>query len=293
MNTLRCLRFVVAVTVAFSLDAFAAKRQAVGHPTTHPIQRVFLVIMENENPGPVLSRPFATRLLSEGGLLTNFHCITHPSQPNYIGLAAGSTWGVVGNTPLTLDVRHLGDLVEERGLSWRVYAEQYPGNCYTGSSTSDGLFVRRHVPFLEFRNVVKNPERCKEHIVEGAQLDIDVEADALPSFSFYVPNQDHNGHDTGPAYADAWLTKRFTPLLDDPRFTEGTLFILTWDESEDAGTEIAAIFWGAGVVPGSRSARYYDHYDLLRTIEEVLHTGTLGQNDASNGEMIQDVLALP
>jgi phospholipase C len=247
--------------------------------------------MENTDAGRILRRPFGGRLAAQGAVLDNYHCITHPSQPNYIALAAGSTWGVEDDLTATLDVPHIGDLFEAAGLSWRVYAERYPGGCFTEHSADDLLYVRRHVPFLGFENVTRNEQRCRTHVVNATQLDADIASGQLPAFAMYIPDQLHNGHDTDIDTADAWMESRFGPLLNDARFMSHTLFVLTFDESDRLDTtHITTILAGAGVTPGAVSERHYDHYDLLRTVEELFHVGTLHQEDEKTGERITDVL---
>ncbi len=246
--------------------------------------------MENGDADAVLQRPFVKRLAEEGALLANYHCITHPSQPNYIALTSGSTWGVTTDTTATLNVAHIGDLFDAAGLPWRAYVENYPGNCSLVHTAANGLYVRRHVPFLGYVNVQSNRQRCNTSIVDATRLDADIAAGSLPAFAFYVPNQQHNGHDTDVDTADAWMESRFGPLLRDRRFTDNTLFVLTYDESERTGlTRVTTVFHGAGVIPGSQTMLPYNHYDLLRTIEELFHVGTLGKNDTTEGEPIREV----
>jgi hypothetical protein len=282
---------LVLLLLSFLAPSSEARHRAVRHPPPPTIEHVFVLIMENQNADRALREPFVERLAAEGALLSQYHCITHPSQPNYIALAAGSTWGVRDDKVATLDVAHLGDLLDARGLSWKLYAERYPGNCFLGSSADNDLYVRRHVPFLEFTDMQKNKARCTAHVVNANELDADLATDGLPSFAMYVPDQQHNGHDSDSDTADAWMESKFGPLLKDPRFTSRTLFVLTYDESETStSTHISTVFWGAGVQRGATSSRYYDHYDLLRTIEALLHLPTLNQEDFKHGEVIADVL---
>ena len=59
------------------------------------------------------------------------------------------------------------------------------------------------------------------------------------------------------------------------------LFVVTFDEGLGTGSNhIYTALFGPGVVPGSVSTSRYDHYSLLRTIEDALGLGTLGQEDA-------------
>ena len=60
------------------------------------------------------------------------------------------------------------------------------------------------------------------------------------------------------------------------------LLIVTFDEGRGwrHGNHIYTVVHGERVIPGSVSDDRYDHYSLLRTIEEVLGLGTLGQGDS-------------
>jgi acid phosphatase len=240
------------------------------------VKRVFVVVLENENYDIAVAQPELASLAGRGALLGAYYAITHPSQPNYLALVGGATF-VTHSNPVTLPYAHLGDLLEARGLQWKTYAEGYPGGCFLGASL--GAYVRRHVPFLNFEDVQNDQARCTR-IVPAAQLDLDLGRRELPNFALYVPDLNHDGHDTGVAVADAWLRTRFEPLLANPDFMDGMLFIVVFDEGRTTGTNrIYCAFLGAGVRRGSVSFTPYDHYDLLRTIEEIFHTGTLHRMD--------------
>lgn len=268
-------RVTVLLLALFTVAAHAApRRRPIGAPRgLREVGRVLIVILENTDGYVAESQPFLGQLAARGAVLRNYRAITHPSYPNYIAMVAGSTHGITESDQITLDVRHLGDLLEQRGLRWKVYAEGYPGNCFLG--TTSGRYVRRHVPFLSFANVQNDPARCA-NVVDAAAFD----ADALPDLAIYIPDLDHDGHDTDVAFADAWLAARFGPILG--RLPGDTLFIVTFDEGTTFGPNLVyCAFVGAGVQPGTVSMEPYDHYDLLRTIEEIFRTGTLGQNDAT------------
>src|SRR3984957_19005697 len=51
----------------------------------------------------------------------------HPSQPNYVWLESGSAQGVVADTqpgqPQFFTTKHLVRLLQDAGISWKVYAE--------------------------------------------------------------------------------------------------------------------------------------------------------------------------
>ena len=281
----RRIAIAMAFAVTHALVAATNVCAAAAPQTTAatPVPRIMVVVLENTNYAAALQQPFLAELAKRGALLTNFRAEAHPSQPNYIALVAGSTYGVTSDSNVTLDGRHLGDLMEAKGLQWKVYAEGYPGNCFLGASS--GAYVRKHVPFLSFRNVQQDPRRCGR-IVNASALADDVRNATLPSFSLYVPDSDDDGHDTGVAFADRWLSATFGPLLDNPVFANGLLFIVTFDESASslfADNHVATIIVGDAVRPGTVLSAVHDHYSLLRLVEDTLGVGNLGQQDATAG----------
>jgi hypothetical protein len=247
-------------------------------PFTQPgFKKVFVVVFENTDAEDALKQPFFARIAEKGAYFDDFRAITHPSYPNYIAMTSGSVHGVKKNDPVTVDVRHLGDLLEEKGLSWKSYAEGYPGGCDLRPKI--GKYARKHAPMINYNNVQTHPERCAR-IVGESELDDDIANGTLPHFSLYIPDNDNNGHDTGVEFADRYLERKFGPLLDDPRFMKDMLFVVTFDESGGNKTNrIYTAFYGDSVVPGSRSEFKWTLYDLLRTIEESFGLGTLGLED--------------
>jgi hypothetical protein len=218
-------------------------------------KRVIVVYFENDDEKNALQFPFFKSLSKRGALLTNYRGVTHPSEPNYIALAAGTLdyKGVsigVGGDPVAaggmidddeqydLPGRHLGDLLEAKKLDWKNYAEDYPGTdstCFTGrqnkrSDGGKGNYVRRHTPFMSFTNVSTNQSRCTKHIVNASIFQKDLANGTLPAFSFYTPNLVNDGHDSSTDVADKWFQKTFGPLLDDPKFAD-VLVIATFDEN--------------------------------------------------------------
>lgn len=272
----RCARWLVLAGSLGLVCGSATTARPVGPP--HP-QRVMLVVLENADYDSARGQPFLAKLAREGGLLRQSFAVAHPSQPNYLALTAGNTYGVASNAAVTLDVPHIGDLLEAKGRTWKIYVEGYPGSCFLGSRS--GGYVRRHVPFLDFKNVQDHPARC-QRIVDASVLAADIRRGTLPDYALYVPDLAHNGHDTGVRAADQWLSEVFGPLLRDPRFVENMLLIVTFDEGRGwwRRNHVYTVFHGDRVIPGSVSDARYDHYGLLRTIEERLGLGTLGQNDS-------------
>jgi hypothetical protein len=240
-------------------------------------KRVMIVIFENINYGPALDQKFLGKLAKEGVNLANYYAIRHPSQPNYIALVAGDTFGVDSDSNVDLDVRHLGDLLEAKGKTWKVYAESYPGRCFLGRK--DSTYVRKHVPFLSFKNIQTDKARCAR-IVDASELKKDIRKGTLPDFSLYIPDLNNDAHDTGIKYGDRWLAGAFGPRLKDPAFMKDMLFVVTFDEDAGLDNRILTVLYGDSVKPGYVSKERYTHYSLLRTLEDHFGLGTLGKNDA-------------
>ncbi len=60
--------------------------------------------------------------------------------------------------------------------------------------------------------------------------------------------------------------------------------IITEDENGGApGNQVPTIFLssGATIKPGTRTATYYTHYSLLRSIDNLLHLAPMGPGDAT------------
>ena len=173
-----------------------------------PFGKILIVILENEDESNAIEQPFLKDLARRGAYFTAWAAITHPSQPNYIAMTAGDTHGVKDDGNVDLDVRHVGDLLEARGLKWKVYAEGYPGGCRLDSRI--GPYVRKHVPFISFKNVQGDPDRCAR-IVNASRLFDDIAAGTLAEYSLYVPDRNNDGHDTDVGFADRWLGITFGP----------------------------------------------------------------------------------
>lgn len=238
--------------------------------------RAILVIFENTDYSYAIKQPFFKRLADNGALFTNFSTITHPSQPNYIALTSGSLHGVSHDGTVNLNVNNIVDLLEKKGVTWKVYAEQYPEKCFTGASKAG--YVRKHNPFISYLNIQKNPLRCA-NIVNANKFDLDVKNGQLPEYIFYVPDEQNNGHDTNASYADTWYEQKFSNYVSDPQFMKDTILITTFDESAFGfNKKIYTSIIGPSVLTG-RYSDSLNHYSLLKLIEENWSLGTLGKED--------------
>lgn len=194
-------------------------------------------------------------------------------------MTGGSTFGITDDHIHTVNEQSMADLLEAKGLSWKQYAENYPGNC---QRTNSGSYVDRHVPFLSYQNINGNLARCNAHVVDASQLQADIDHGQLPTLSFYSPNRDNDGHDTGVDYAGKWFSKTLRPLFNNPGFMNGTLVIVTFDEDDRFhSNQVYTVLYGSMVKPGTSSGNSYNHYSIPASIEQNFGLGNLGRSDAT------------
>ena len=252
-------------------------------------ERVFIIIFENKSEQAVLDNAFMKGLAAKGVRLSNYFGVTHPSQPNYIAATAGLPL-VTDDSKHDIDSPNIVDLLEAKGVSWRAYMEDLPENKKTIHISEDRLYFRKHNPFVSFNNVRNNPKRLA-NIVNAKQLKQDIKNNALPQYCWFTPNIQNDGHSppedfqpTNPLkhvnFIAQYLEHFWLPLLADPAFMKGTLVVVTFDESiPHANNHVYTVLLGDMVQPNTVQSEIYNHYSLLRTIEENFSLGTLERND--------------
>ncbi|MGZ3794676.1 MAG: alkaline phosphatase family protein, partial [Bdellovibrio sp.] len=240
--------FVVLVILSSAIYAEAASGKY--------FDRVIFVLFENSDYDITIKQPFFKKLASKGANFTNFLAHAHPSQGNYIVLTSGDLNGVKNDGNYDLNVKNIVDLLENKGISWKVYAEGYPGDCFRGARY--GHYRRRHNPFISYVNIQNNSRRCAQ-IVNASEFDKDVATGKLPDYVFYVPDLLNDGHNTGVAYADKWYAKKFGPYIANSKFMHSTILISTFDENN--GGKPNRIYTSI-VGPKIRAGVYREPYNL-------------------------------
>ncbi len=250
--------------------------------------RVLIVVLENRDYTEASADDYLHCLTEKGAYFSNFHGLFHPSYSNYLAMVTGKE--IVTHFDRQVDLKNvcsIADLLVSKGLDWKNYAQgypepnelsAYPNRCYTNDRR--GRYARKHVPFMSFSSIQDDEEKCCR-IVDAGQFDIDRKN--LPAYAFYSPDMDNDGHDTSLEFASTWLKGFLDPLLDDEAFMKKTLIVVTFDESGDsspgADNHIYTVFLG-GMVQSNKEVRSnYNHYNVLRTIEENFGLCPLGEGD--------------
>ena len=252
-------------------------------------ERIFIIFLENKSEQAVLDNAFMKDLAAQGVRLSKYFGVAHPSQPNYIAAIAGLPF-VTDDNRRDIAETNIVDLLEAKGVSWKAYMEDLPEANKTIHISKNRLYFRKHNPFVSFDNVRNNPTRLAK-IVNAKRLQADVQNNALPQYCWYTPNIQHDGHsppdDFQPNnplrhvnFIAQWLQGFLVPLLANKKFMKGTLVVLTFDESiPHADNHVYCVLFGDMVTPKTVVSEIFNHYSLLRTVEENFQLGTLNRND--------------
>ncbi|HWR37634.1 MAG TPA: alkaline phosphatase family protein [Clostridia bacterium] len=236
---------------------------------------VFVVVLENHGYTSVIgnsSMPYLNSLARRYGLATQYYANAHPSLTNYFVMTTGRTitFNDSFSSKVTADniVRRL--LIS--GKTWKAYAEGLPYAGYTGGDRTG--YVKHHNPFAYFVDVV-NSRSERLNMVPFSRFATDRRNNALPRYSFVIPNNCHNAHDCSLGTADAWLKKNFAPLLSTSSFQKDGLLIIVFDEANfgdrtHGGGRVAFVAVGPKVKSNYRSSTFFQHQSLLRTTMSAL-----------------------
>jgi phosphatidylinositol-3-phosphatase len=258
------------VTSTVNIQAKASTPEQGGTAVPHP-NHVVIVIEENHSYSQIIgssSAPYINSLVSKGAVLTNFHAITHPSEPNYLALFAGSTFGLTDDScPNTFTSANLAQELIQAGGSFGGYSEGLPSVGYTGCLFSN--YARKHNPWVNFTNV---PVR-----VNMPFSSFPTDFSSLPTISIVIPNLQDDMHDGSIEQADKWLNSHIDNYVKWAN-AHNSLLVVTWDEDDGSlENQIPTIFIGPMVKVGKYNVKI-DHYSILRTLEAMYGLPYAGQS---------------
>jgi phosphatidylinositol-3-phosphatase len=173
-------------------------------------------------------------------------------------------------------------------------------------------YAAKHDPFVYFHTIIDDQPRCDAHVVNLDRLPKDLQSIVTtPDYVFITPNLCNDGHDPqcidgspgGFPALDAFLRKWVPIITAAAAFRRDGVLIITFDESEGDGPEgssaccgekplagakrppgvlgpgggrIGAVLLSKFIKPGTVSTVAYNHYSLLRTVEDIFGLEHLG-----------------
>src|SRR6516225_5519325 len=139
------MRTVVSVLAVFFAGTVAGRLEAsarAADATTFPsYDHVFLIVEENHGFSQIIGNPAApnlNRLANQFGLATASFAVGDPSEPNYVAMLGGSTFGIADDNAYYLnavDKPSLMSQLDAAHKAWKGYMQSMPyagfkGICY-------------------------------------------------------------------------------------------------------------------------------------------------------------------
>jgi phosphatidylinositol-3-phosphatase len=182
---------------------------------------------------------------------------------------------------------------------------------HTQSATTTDQYAARHEGFMYFRSVTADGGYCAAHVLSFQPLRGDLAAAAsTPAFSWISPNLCNDGHDVpcvtgqpgGLPQIDRFLASWVPVIMASPAYKDGGLILITFDEGTTdtaccgeqsgfssshpntlspglggpGGGDVGLVALSPFIKPGTVSKVAYNHYSMLRTIEDIFGLRHLG-----------------
>lgn len=244
--------------------------------------KVLLVVEENHTAGSALAgMPSLATEARRHGYASGWKSLTHPSLPNYLGLAGGSTFAVKddnGPSSHPVSATSVFGQAQAHGRTARTYAEGMSGNC---STTGTSRYAVRHNPWVYFSNSTEKAACRRYDVPSGTTtsgaLRHDVVAGTLPTVGMLVPDVCHDAHDCSLASADTWLKNWLAVVEAGPDYRAGRLaIVVTFDEDDRSGTDKVLTVVIAPHTTHVVSSTVFSHWSWTRYAAELVGASALG-----------------
>ena len=186
----------------------------------------------------------------------------------------------------------------------------------TQSATAEDNYATRHNPFMYFSSVIGDQAYCDEHVVALPALDEDLKRlDTTPNYAFITPGLCTDGHDSpcangepgGLESANDFLQLWVPKILASAAFKKDGLLLILFDESDGpqsdsstccgsgptpnallpgitglGGGRTGAVALSPFIKPGTISTMAYNHYSMLRSVQDWFGLPYLGYAGSSS-----------
>jgi phosphatidylinositol-3-phosphatase len=186
---------------------------------------------------------------------------------------------------------------------------QHPASSAPDSTSTSGAYATARNPFVYFESILQSPE-CQADDVGLSQLASDLSGSHTPSFSYIVPDRCDDGGPTacspgaptGPADTQSFLEQVVPEIMRSGAYRHDGLLVITTDQTPATGAfgesafccgqpasypnlpgvsgrgggEVGALLLSPLIKGGTISRDQYNHFSLLRTIEDIFALKHLG-----------------
>ncbi len=234
---------------------------------------IVIVIYENLAYSQVYNSSLAPHINAlcndtNAAVFSQYFAVEHPSQPNYLDIFSGSNQGITNDSmptgiPFTSPNLAAGLIGASR--TFITYCETMPGIGYMGETS--GLYAHKHNPASNWIGSGQNqlPVNVSQPFT---YFPISTNYSSLPTVSYVIPNMVNDMHNGSVPAGDNWMFSKLD-TLKQWALANNTLYILTFDEDDDFhNNQILTVFYGP-MVKGGSYPEHINHFDLLRTIEQM------------------------
>jgi hypothetical protein len=285
---------------AGTADVSASPRRSSARKTVSPqrratVAKILVFIEENHSLSEMRAQmPYLYRQSKTYSYATSYTAIRHPSLPDYLAIAGGSTYAVAddsGPSAHPIDGRSVFGAAITAGRSAKSYQESMTSNCQL--TNSDGYAVK-HNPWAYF---TRERALCQANDVpsgtpNSGALHNDIVSGALPNVAEVTPNLAHDAHDGSLATADAWLKDWLTLIYGSPDWTAGRLAVIVLADEDDFSEGNKVMFT---VIHPSQSHHIVSaplsHYSLTGLLTRVTHAPCI--NEGCSAPNLAAAFALP
>ncbi|HUX69945.1 MAG TPA: alkaline phosphatase family protein [Cellulomonadaceae bacterium] len=244
--------------------------------TATGITKVLTIVLENHGVAAVTrTMPRVMALARRYGQTTHDLAETHPSLPNYLALAGGSTFGVRddgGPAAHPITGPSVFDLALTHGHTARTYAEGMPTSCAVESS---GRYAVKHNPWVYFSDAASRRACAVDDVPLGTttsgRLVSDIAGGTLPSIGLVIPDLCHDAHDCDLATADAWVADWVARVQQGADWNAGRLaVVVTFDEAETGGDNTVMTVVVAPSIDGVVAGQALTHLSWTRWMSDLI-----------------------
>jgi len=246
--------------------------------TAAPIKvtKVLTFIEENHSLSQMKAgMPYAYGLAKKYGYATHYTAIRHPSLPNYLAIAGGSTFGVTDDAPPSshkIRGRSIFGRAIASGKTAATYVDSMSTNC---ELTNSGAYAVKHNPWAYFSDADER-SWCKKYDRPIGDLKKAAAAGKLPNVGMVIPNLKNDAHDGSLATADAWFKNQMAAVFAGSDWKSGRLAIMLIadEDNRHEGNRVLTVAIHRSQ-HGHIVATGLSHYSLTRLYASVIHTTPL------------------